>query len=209
MSALASESELVEKIKTKILGIKGILAVYLLTDEDREIVGTLEEQAAKDMFGGLGGGRNEGVSSCLSREIAMALLTGPSFKVPWGEMMLLVSDGEVVGTMIKDPEAINSFLQKEDYALLGGTFIVNKRKAKLNFSDFLNGTTYFLFKGVKLEIFNMPEIKDHILASPSGSVFDFLKNKFMATESGRSQIMSIPESDMAIFLFGFDFVKGS
>ena len=195
-----SRSEALERIKSQILKVKGILGVSGLNIEQREAIARLEDEAMGKVLGGMGKGRNEGVRECLSREVVMVFFVDMSFDVPKdANMMVLMCKDEIVGWDSMDPEVIRKFKCDNNYMVLSDFFVM-KRDIKLSPAAFECGDMYFLFKGMKIEQFsNITEIKDHIVAVPSPPGFKFLYDLF-------KDKMDLSEPRIGGFLIGFNLI---
>jgi len=193
-----SRSETLEKIKSQILTVKGTLGVAELNREQREAVARLEDKAMGNVLGGMGRGRNEGVSESLSREVVMVFFVDMNFDFPKdANIMVLMSKGEVMGWASMDPDVINKFKNDKNYIVLSDFFVIRK-DAKLSPEAFASGETYFIFNGVQTERFSkIPEIKDHIVSIPSPPAFSFLHELF-------KDKMNLSEPRIGGFLVGFN-----
>jgi hypothetical protein len=193
-----SRSEVLERIKSQILKVKGTLGAAELNREQRETVARLEEEAMGNVLGGMGKGRNEGVKESLSREIVMVFFVDMSFDTPKdANMMVLMSKGEVVGWDSMDPEAIKKFKADNKYMVLSDFFVM-RRDVKLSQDAFASGDMYFLFNGIKIEQFsNIPEVKDHMVSIPSPPAFSYLHELF-------KDKMDLSEPKIGGFLIGFN-----
>ncbi|MCP8316597.1 MAG: hypothetical protein H3Z51_07030, partial [archaeon] len=60
-----SKREVLEKVKIRMMSVKGVVGVAELNKEQCETVAHLEEIAMKNVFGGMGRGKNEGVKESL------------------------------------------------------------------------------------------------------------------------------------------------
>ncbi|MCP8308560.1 MAG: DUF1638 domain-containing protein [archaeon] len=192
-----NKREVLEKIKTQIMSVKGVVGVAELNKEQCETVAHLEEIAMKNVFGGMGRGKNEGVKESLSREIIMVLFTDIHFDIPKDSTaMQLISEGEVVG-MAVDLDKIEEFKKDKKYVVISDFFVI-RRDAKISPAAFASGDTYFLFNGVQVDQFSkIPEIRDHVFSFPSPPVFDFTKEQF-------KDKMNLSDPQLAGFLIGFN-----
>lgn len=193
-----SKREVLEKVKTQVMNVEGIVGVAELNKEQCENVARLEEKAMKNVLGGMGRGKNEGVKESLSREIAMVLFADIRFNPPKDvSVMELVSRGEVVGMGLTDLDKIKEFKKDKNYVVISD-FLVIRRDAKINPAAFASGDAYFVFNGVQVEQFSkIPELKDHVVSIPSHPVFAFLKEQF-------KDEMNLCDPQLAGFLIGFD-----
>ncbi|MEM3383709.1 MAG: hypothetical protein QXL52_03945 [Nitrososphaerales archaeon] len=189
--------EVLEKVKIKIMNFKGVVGVAELNKEQCKIVAQLEEMAMKNVFGGLGCGKNKGVKESISREVTMVLFTNIYFEIPKDiNVMQLINKGEVVG-MSLDPNKIEEFKKDKKYVIISDFFAI-KRDAKINHDTFASGDAYFLFNGIQIYHFSkIKEIKDHVLSFPSPPTFDFLKSQF-------KDVVSLSDPQLSGLLLGFN-----
>ena len=187
-----------ERAKSKIMNIQGIVGVAELNNEQCESVARLEEKAMEIVLGGMGRGKNEGVKESLSREIIMVLFADIHFDIPKdAKIMELVSKGEVVGVTTTDLNKIEEFKKDKRYIVLSN-FLAMKRDAEIGPAAFASGETYFVFPGVQIGQFSrISEIKDHVVSFPSPPVFDFLKEEFKET-------IDLDDPQLAGILVGFN-----
>jgi len=192
-----SKKEVLEKVKTQIMSVKGVVGVAELNKEQCKTVAYLEEMAMKNVFGGMGRGKNEGVKESLSREITTIFFTNIHFDIPKdSNAMQLISKGEVVG-MAVDLDKIEELKKDKKYVVISDFFAI-RRDAKINPAAFASGDTYFLFNGVQIGHFSkIPEIKDHVVSFPSPPAFDFLKEQF-------KDKMNLSDPQLGGFLIGFN-----
>jgi len=193
-----SRKEVLEKVKTQIMNVRGIVGVFELNKEQCDTISNLEEMAMKNFLFGMGQGKNEGVKESLSREVTLALFTDIQFNLPENaSVMELISVGEVVGMTTTNLNIIKEFKRDKRYIVISDFFVI-KRDAKINSATFASGKTYFLFRGVQLDQFSkISGIKNHILSFPSPLVFNFLKNEF-------KDRMNLSDPKLACLLLGFD-----
>ena len=187
-----------ERAKSKIMNVQGIVGVAELNNEQCESVARLEEKAMETVLGGMGRGMNEGVKESLSREIIMVLFADIHFDVPKdAKIMELIGKGEVVGVTTTDLKKIEEFKRDKRYIVLSD-FLVIKRDAEIGHAAFASGDTYFVFNGVQIGQFSrISEIKDHVVSFPSPPVFDFLKEEFKET-------IDLDDPQLAGILVGFN-----
>ncbi len=192
-----NKKQILEKVKALIMNVKGVVGVAELNKEQCETIAQLEEMAMKNVFGGLGRGKNEGVKESISREVTMVLFTNIYFEIPKdSNVMQLISKGEVVG-MALDSDEIEEFKKDKKYVVISDFFAI-KRDAKINSTAFASGDAYFLLNGVQIDHFSkIKEIKDHVLSFPSPPAFDFLKSQF-------KDRMDLSDPQLAGFLVGFN-----
>ncbi len=190
-----SKNEVLEKVKAKIMNVKGVVGVAELNKEQCETVVRLEEKAMENVLSGMGRGRNKGVKESLSRDIVMVFFSNIDFDIPCD--MQLFSEGRIVGMAVEDPDRIKKFKEDKNYVVISDFFVM-ERGAKINRAAFDSGDAYYIINGVQSRQFsNIPEMKDHVVSFPSPPVFDFLKEQF-------KDRMDLSDPQLGGFLVGFN-----
>jgi len=196
MSANSGE-EAKERIKMRIMAIKGVIGVAELNGKQKETVALLEGDAMKNVLGGMGRGNNVGLTEALSYEVVMVFFVNMLFEMPKdANLMLLMCNGQVSGRATMDPNLIKKFKEDKSYIVLSDFFVI-RRDAKLSKASFACGESCFIFNGTQIEeFFKIPEITDHIVAIPSPPGFNFLYEQF-------KEIMDLHDPKIGGFLLGF------
>lgn len=191
-------SEVMERIKTRIRSVPGVLGVAELNEQQRRTMDYLEGEAMKNVLGGMGRGRNDGVKEALSKDAVLALFVDLLFEIPTdSSVMQLVCKGEVVGRASMDPRVIEVYKKNKDYIVLSDFFII-RRDAKLSAEAFSSGESCFVFNGTKVADFErIPELRDHIVAIPSPPGFKFIHEIF-------KDEMDLKDPRIGGFLLGFN-----
>ncbi|MCP8304473.1 MAG: hypothetical protein H3Z50_03255 [archaeon] len=190
-----SKKEVLEKVKAKIMSVKGVVGVAELNKEQCETVACLEEKAMENVLSGMGRGRNEGVKDSLSRDVVMVFFSNIDFDIPCD--MLLFSEGRIVGMNVEDPDRIKKFKEDKNYVVISDFFVM-ERGAKINRAAFDSGDAYYVINGVQSRQFSsISEMKDHVVSFPSPPVFDFLKEQ---VKDG----VDLSDPQLGGFLVGFN-----
>ncbi|MBM5804653.1 MAG: hypothetical protein FJZ49_01040 [Candidatus Verstraetearchaeota archaeon] len=194
----SERSGVLERVKRQILTVAGTLGAAELNMEQRQTVAVLEEKAMGNVLGGMGRGRNEGVTETLKREVVMVFFVDANFVIPEDpQIMVLMHKGEVVGWTSMDPSVIKRYKEDKNYLVLSDYFII-KKDAKISAAAFASGDSCFIFKGAQMEEFSrIPEIKDHIISIPSPPGFAYLHTLF-------KDKMGLKDPRIGGFLIGFN-----
>ncbi len=122
------ESEIEKKVKSALEGIKGVLWIKILSQEDKEKILQIEQEAEKHVLFGLGKGLNTGLREILKRDIIIAIGNDNEFEWPPESAIQLVSDGEVIGEEIKSPEKAKEY--KEQGHVIAGNLVIYRDKTR-------------------------------------------------------------------------------
>jgi hypothetical protein len=193
-----TRAEVIGRVIARIKSVPGVLGATELNDNQRKTMEYLESEAMKNVLGGMGKGRNDGLKEALSKDVVIALFVDLNFDIPTdSSVMQLVCKGEVVGKASMDPKVIEKYKKDKDYIILSDFFII-RRDAKLNAEAFASGESCFVFNGTQVADFKrIPEIKDHIVAIPSPPGFNFIHEIFKDT-------LDIHDPRVGGFLLGFE-----
>lgn len=193
-----SGREALERVKARIMAVKGVIGVAELNGKQKETVARLEGEAMKNVLGGMGRGNNAGLTEALSREVVMVFFVNMLFEMPKdASLMLLMCNGQVSGWATEDPDLIKKFKEDKGYIVLSDFFVI-RRDAKLSKASFACGESCFIFNGTQIEeFFKISEITDHIVAIPSPPGFNFLHEQF-------KERMDLSEPKIGGFLLGFN-----
>jgi hypothetical protein len=193
-----TRAKVMEKIKSRIESVVGVLGAAELNEQQRKTMEGLENEAMKNVLGGMGRGRNDGLKEALSKEVVIALFVDLLFDIPQDStVMQLVCRGEVVGKASMDPKVIEEHKKDRNYIILSDFFII-RRDAKLSAEAFASGESCFVFNGAKVADFErIPEIRDHIVAIPSPPGFNFIHEIF-------KDDMNLSDPQIGGFLLGFN-----
>ncbi|MGB9618645.1 MAG: hypothetical protein ACPL7J_15100, partial [Desulfomonilaceae bacterium] len=117
-----------EEILKRIRGLKGVVDAFFLRDEDRFNLLSVESEAEKKAFMGLGRCYNSGIREVLRLPIVVVAITNMEFD--WGQQgqIVLKKDEEIVGEEVRDPARIRELEQRGDVWFLHKNFVVYKEK---------------------------------------------------------------------------------
>jgi hypothetical protein len=193
-----SGREAQERVKARIMAVKGVIGVAELNGRQKESVALLEGEAMKNVLGGMGRGNNAGLTEALSREVVMVFFVNMLFEMPKdATMMLLMCNGQVSGWASTDPDLIKKFKEDKGYIVLSDFFVIRK-DAKLSKASFACGESCFVFNGTQIEeFFKISEMTDHTVAIPSPPGFNFLYEQF-------KERMDLSDPKIGGFILGFN-----
>jgi hypothetical protein len=187
-----------ERVKARIMAVKGVIGVAELNGKQKETVALLEGEAMKNVLGGMGRGNNAGLVEALNCEVVMVFFVNMLFEMPKdANMMLLMCNGQVSGWAAMDPDLIKKFKEDKSYIVLSDFFVI-RRDAKLSKDSFACGESCFVFNGTQIEeFFKISEMTDHIVAIPSPPGFNFLYEQF-------KERMDLSDPKIGGFILGFN-----
>jgi hypothetical protein len=153
-----SGGEAQERVKARIMAVKGVIGVAELNGRQKESVALFEGEAMKNVLGGMGRGNNTGLTEALSREVVMVFFVNMLFEMPKdATMMLLMCNGQVSGWASTDPDMIKKFKEDKGHIVLSDFFVI-RRDAKLSKASFACGESCFIFNGTQIGV--LQDIRD-------------------------------------------------
>ncbi|MCP8304546.1 MAG: hypothetical protein H3Z50_03630 [archaeon] len=170
--------EIEKKVKSALGGLKGVIGVKILSQEERGKILELELEAEKHVLYGLGEGLNTGLREILKREIIVAIANDNEFEWPPEPAIQIVSNGEVIGEEIKSPEKAEEY-KKQGHVVAGNLVIYrDKTRSVMSARNFTVVFPPMSFKPFK----RISEFTDVVSASPCPPGHLFICEK-MGTEN--------------------------
>ena len=127
MMEYASTIDEVEKI---LRGIKGIVDVERLNDEDRAEILDLEQKAEQILMMGLAKAVNRGLRDAIDRDVTYAAIHDPDLRHPPGPTVIWVREDEIIGEELWDKAAIEQLKKRENVLFIGEGFILYADKIR-------------------------------------------------------------------------------
>jgi hypothetical protein len=189
--------DIVEQVIRSIKEVKGVGEVYILTDEDREVIRNLEKKADQMTLMGLGIGDNKGVKQVLENDVMMAFTTFMEYEWPPAPNVILMHEGRVVGEDIDDECKLEDYNKCEDYLVIGNIVLFDKTVLK-NMGSTSNPMVVVLPPKPCSEVECIPMVCNAHLASPSSPSDEYIKER-MGFEQTKGT---------GTFLLGFNFDCG-
>lgn len=165
--------------------VKGIKAVRVLSEEERQRVLELEAEAERRALMGLMPGKNLGVREAVARRFVLAAIIDMEFKWPDEPRLRLVCEGEEIGIELvgEDPED----MRRRGYVVIGN-FAIKKDKMHLLRERRKQCSIEIL--PLKLSIpSEVKGIKDLVVGSPSPPADEYLKRLFEIQGEGLGTII--------------------
>jgi hypothetical protein len=158
-----SASEIEKKIRLALKGVKGVIDIKVLSSqEERDKLLELEQEAEKKVLYGIGKGLNTGLREVLKRDFVVVIINDNEFEWPPEPAIQIVCDGEVIGEEIKFPEKAEEY-KKQGHIVAGNLVIFkDKTKAIMSRKDFTVVFPPMSFKQLE----GIDEFTDVISASP-------------------------------------------
>jgi len=175
-------SEIESKVKSALESIKGVLGIKILSQEERNVILELEQEAEKHVLFGLGKGLNTGLREILKRDIIVAITNDNEFEWPPEPAIQLVSNDEVIGEEIKSPEKAEEY--KKQGHVVAGNLVIYRTKSIMSARNF-----NVVFPPMSFKLFErISEFTDIISASPCPPSHLFICEK-MGTENAPGTIL--------------------
>ena len=175
------KSEIDQLILSRFKQVQGIVEVFRVSDEDRDRILDIEQDAEDRSLMGLGKVINSGVRKVLNDEFLYVALTDMKFE--WGchSSLVLKKGNEVVGQEIRDKEEIERLTGKENVWFMHRNFVVFKDKISFP-GDIMKKICHFEIPGHSGE-WCQPEhgsftCSSAVYANPATPCDVFLKEKY-------------------------------
>ncbi|WP_292484390.1 hypothetical protein [Methanohalobium sp.] len=185
--------EVIEKVKNKVMEMKGVCGVFTLNADDLEYIKEQEKKAEDMTLMGLGKGDNQGVKEVINRDVVMVFITNEEFEWPCSPQVILMKEGEKIGEDMDDTEKLKEYEETGDALVIGNIVIYDKSSISS-----LTGTSKPLVVVMPPKecptVEEVSEISDVVLGSPSPPTDEYLKDR----------IEAVCESGMGTFLLGFN-----
>ncbi|MCP8307822.1 MAG: hypothetical protein H3Z52_01010 [archaeon] len=155
-------SEIEEKVRLALKEIKGVLCIKILSQEEKEKILKLEQEAEKKVLYGMGKGLNTGLREILKREIIVAIANDNEFEWPPEPAIQIVCNNEVIGEEIKSPEKAKEY-ERQGHIVSGNLVIFrDKTQSIMSRKDFTVVFPPMSFKQLE----GIDEFTDVMSASP-------------------------------------------
>lgn len=162
-----------EKSKTIIKGLKGVLNVYELSNDD---IKTLKEMELGHKFD-LIPVKNKGLEECFNREYSLVIFKDSNFRNATVPTVLLVTDkNRILGQELISPREKKMYQDRGDVYFLSEDFILFKPDK--TFDRVLNEKEFFLLPPVPFpELEGLSDVFNVVSCSPSANGDIYLKTK--------------------------------
>lgn len=163
-----------EKAKLIIKGLKGVLNIQKLSDEDRKILMEIESDRDGDIIPVI----NKGLGECLNREFCLILLKDENFRIAPAPTVLLVTDkGRILGQELLSPKEKEIYHDRGDVYFLSDNFVLFKPDKTLDRT--LNEKEFFVLPPIPFpELEELEEVSEVTSCSPSALGDNYLKVKY-------------------------------
>ena len=111
-------------------GIKGIVDVERLNDEDRAEILNLEQRAEQILMMGLAKTVNRGLRDAIDRDVTYAAIHDPDLRHPPGPTVIWVRGEEIIGEEVWDKAIIEKLKNRGDVLFIGEGFILYAEKIR-------------------------------------------------------------------------------
>ncbi len=174
--------------------VKGLIHSRPLSDEDRQRVLDIEQEAEKKSLMGLGNVINTGVREVLTCDLIYVALTNMNFEWSCRSTLILKKGQELAGEEIRDQKAITELSKRQDVWFMLDNFVIYKDKIAFP-DDIINKVCYFETPCFPAEWCIVEDDKFRcqsiIFANPVTPCDLFLKKKYFITmeEKGLGTIL--------------------
>jgi len=192
MMKYASTIDEVEKI---LRGIKGIVDLERLSNDDRAEILDLEQKAEQILMMGLAKTVNRGLRDAIDKEVTYAAIHDPDLRHPPGPTVIWVREGETIGEEVWDKAIIEELKEREDVLFIGEGFVLYTDKIRRMQKTEMT----VVFPGLAVpELQNMDKIESVVSATLSAPADLHLKRKLG---------WSTADPKIGTILIGFNLVK--
>jgi hypothetical protein len=167
---------------------KGIVDAIALSDEDRERILQIEEDAERRSLMGLGKVTNTGVKAVMDCDLVYVALNNMDFD--WGcqATLVLKKGDEIVGEEIRDAERIQALSGKRNVWFMHRNFVIYKDRVCFP-EDIMSKTCHFEIPCLSAEWCSLGDEKDRfesiIYANPSTPADVHLKENYFGGKDER------------------------
>jgi len=192
MMKYASTIDEVEKI---LRGIKGIVDVERLNDEDCAEILDLERKAEQILMMGLAKTVNRGLRDAIDREVTYAAIHDPDLRHPPGPTVIWVREDEIIGEEVWDKAIIDGLKKRQDVLFIGEGFVLYADKIRRMQKTEMT----VVFQGLPVpELQNIDKIESVVSATLSAPADLHVKRKLG---------WSTTDPKIGTILIGFNLVK--
>jgi len=175
-----SVEDIIVSLEKEISKVKGIVAVKLFNESDKEMLLKIEKEAEEKSLMGLGKVVNTGVVEVLECGLVFVALTSMEFD--WGlhPSLILKKGEEVVGEEIRDPKKIEALRNKKEVWFMHRSFVVYKDKIVFP-KDIMEKVCHFEIPSIPCEWDCIRCVEGYgrlIFANPSTPADVFLKERY-------------------------------
>ena len=162
-----------EKLKIIIKGLRGVLDVYKLSNEDIE---TLKETELDHKFD-LIPVKNKGLEECFNRKYSLVIFKDSNFRnAPVPTVLLVTDKNRILGQELISPREKEMYHDRGDVYFLSEDFVLFKPDK--TFDRVLNEKEFFLLPPVPFpELGGISDVFDVVSCSPSTDGDIYLKTK--------------------------------
>ena len=119
-----NHTSVIDEAEKILRGIKGIVDVERLNDEDRAEILGLEQKAEQIMMMGLAKAVNRGLRDAMDRDVTFVAIHNPNLRHPPGPTVTWVREDEIIGEEVWDKAIIEELKKREDVLFIGEGFVL-------------------------------------------------------------------------------------
>ena len=123
-------ASVVDQAEKILRGIKGIVHVERLSNEERAEILDLEQKAEQILMMGLARTVNRGLRNAIDRDVTYAAIHDPDLRHPPGSTVIWVREDEIIGEEVWDKAVVEEIKKREDVLFIGEGFVLYADKIR-------------------------------------------------------------------------------
>lgn len=162
----------VEEAINIIKGLKGVLGVEIVSEEDKKVLLGIETARNDDIIPVI----NQGLNECLNKEFCLVLFKTGEFRIPPRPTVILKTDhGRILGHELISDEDREKYVGRDDVYFLSTNFILFKPEKGI--SGGIEKELFVLPPIPFPELNNISGISDIVSGTPSTKGDEYIKNR--------------------------------
>jgi len=171
-----------EEILTTLRECSGVIAVNVLSEEERKKILDVESKVEEKVILGMCKSLNKGVREALRREFTIAMVIQTSeFQYPHHPHMIMLCEDQVIGEYVEDREKVKELRRNPNNFFLWENFVVYMKRIPRNPRE--KGKTQMIYLPREpLQLKGISYVKNSVFGTPS-TQGDLLIKKMLAVKS--------------------------
>jgi len=179
---MEDNSARLRKILTILRGCRGVIAIKVLSEEEKKEILNVESKAEENIVFGMCKSLNKGVREALQREFTVAMVIQTSeFRYPHHPYMIMACGDKVIGEHVEDRKKLDELRKNPSNLFMWENFVVYMKRFPRNRKEREKVRIIYL-PGEPLQLRGVPCVKDSVFGTPS-TQGDILIKKMLAVES--------------------------
>lgn len=156
-----------EKVLEVLRDCRGVLAIKVLTEEEKKRILHIESEIEARIVFGLCKSLNKGLRETLKRKYTVVLVIQTSdFDYPHHPYMNIISRDQVIGKLVYDKEKIQELREDPSNFFLWDNFFINRKKLPRDLEERRKMRAVYLARE-PLQLMGMQSIADAVFGAPS------------------------------------------